>query len=117
MATKDSARNQELWSNVFGSEAESWGWTRIEFLEGSWETPGRARVTFIDPECTEDEPEYVIATREVTMDIIWEALDDIIARRVRDACTGALIHETCDWDACSADALLQMAVMGNVVFA
>jgi hypothetical protein len=109
----DTARNRELWSSVFGAEAETWGWSTIEFLEGDWETPGRAKVTFFDPE----EPTYIIATRELTMDTIWEALDEVIALRYVDACTFAPIHETCDWDACSADTLLQVAVMGKLVFA
>jgi hypothetical protein len=109
----DLARNQELWASVFGSAPEHWGWTEIEFLEGDWDTPGRAKVTFVDP----DDPEDVVGTAELTMDDIWAALDKTIELRLVDVCTGRPIHETCEWDACNSDTVLQIAVLGEVTFA
>jgi hypothetical protein len=108
----DPARNGELWASVFGSAPDYWGWTVIEFLEGDWDTPGRAKVTIIDP----DDPTYVVAVRELTMDHIWEALDKAVAARYTDVCTGRPIHETCEWDACTSDVILQLAVLGEIMY-
>jgi len=106
------ARNTELWMSVFGSESETWGWSEIEFLEGDWDIPGLARVRFFDPDINE---EYGI--KDLVMDDIWTALARCVELGLKDACTGDPIHETCEWDACNADTLLQVAVLGKVVFA
>lgn len=109
-----TARDTELWMSVFGAEAETWGWSTIEFIQGKWDTVGVARVTFFDPDY-EDEPE-VYGTKDLTMTDIWVALNRTIELGLHDVCTGAPINETCEWDACTADTLLQVAVLGETVF-
>lgn len=114
-----TARDTELWMSVFGAEAETWGWSEIEFLEGDWDVPGVARVRFFDPDYDDDpdgdDTEY--PSKDLRMADIWLALNRTIELGLRDACTGAPIHETCEWDACTADTLLQVAVLGKIVFA
>jgi hypothetical protein len=103
----------ELWSNVFGAEPDSWGWSTIKFLEGDWETPGVAEVTFFDPVF----PDEDTTTKTLTVTDLWNALRECERQGLVDTCTGAPIHFRCDWDACSSDLLLQIAVLGEEVYA
>lgn len=102
----------DLWSNVFGASPDSWGWSRIRFLVGDWETPGIARVVFFDPDDPKDR-----TAKDLTVSDLWDALRKCEAQGLVDLCTGDPISLNCDWDACSSDLLLQIAVLGREVYA
>src|ERR1035437_9386462 len=57
---------QQFWSQVFGSAWESFGshWMGEKWLEGDWETPGRVRLTLVDPD-----DEYEEKTISKTIDL------------------------------------------------
>lgn len=114
-------RDVDLWSRVFGSAPGSWPWVwDIDFIEGDWDKPGRAKVVYWNPDGEWDAenqcPAEIEGEAELTMDSIRDALEECVSGDYRDACTGRPIHERMDWDACSSDTLLQLAVMGTVTF-
>ena len=98
--------DQELWSAVFGSGWESFGshWHEVEWLEGNWETVGKVRLVAID-ENTEETTEAVI-----TIDTLLRALPIANKQVYMD------LFNFEDYDAICGDAVLQVCVLGEVVY-
>lgn len=116
-------RIDRIWEKTFGASPEYYDWVRIFFEDGSdWDKPGRAEVFFYDTDncigVDEDGyPEYELEGQAVVTPVdLWEALQIAIEKQYVDACTGRYIHEHSDWDVCVADVILQIAVLGEVVF-
>lgn len=104
-------RIENLWSEVFGSGFETWEWIRgVRYLEGDWDVPGKVRVKIEDPD---DEGKTKAGV--ITPGRLIQALDKAAEKYV-DACTGNPIHEHMNWDACSGDVLVQIAVLGDVYY-
>lgn len=119
--TWSQERVDALWSEVFGSGFETWEWWRkITYQRGAtWEAPARdaegnvfggVSLSIEDPD-----DEHRTRTRTVTPRLLIEALDKASQKYV-DTCTGNPIHEHMEWDACSGDVVLQIAVLGDVVY-
>ena len=88
-------------------------WRTVRFLDGSdWDVPGPVLLGIDDP-YSDDKVVYNIVE-----------YDDIEAAALKamstacDACTGLgiSISADMDWDACVSDAVLQIAVLGEVVY-
>lgn len=116
-------RQDEVWRKTFGSGWETWGWSDVEYLDGSdWNKPGRAKVWFynLDEYQGRDEDGYahykVQGEAVVTPADLWKALERTMEKEYCDTCTGRPITERSDWDACVSDLILQMAVLGEVTF-
>lgn len=105
---------QEIWENAFGTSGETFSWWReVTFLEGDWDVIGRVRLGIEDPE---DESRTV--TKTVGISVVMAAAR-LAAETCVDACTGRKISvhgEDLDWDACVSDCVLQIAVLGEVVY-
>lgn len=106
---------QEIWENAFGTSGESWSWWReVTFLDGAdWDKPGRVRLGIEDPN---DESKTRVKTIGITE---LKAAAVKAASTCVDACTGSKIAvhgEDLDWDACVSDCVLQIAVLGEVVY-
>lgn len=106
---------QELWEATFGSsfEVHEW-WVGIEYVNGAdWDKPGVAHLEIDDPE----QPGRS-CFRDVDMDRLLWAVAKATAE-CRDACTGNAINPAkgeVDFDACVGDCILQIAVLGEVVY-
>lgn len=96
--------DNELWSEVFGASVESLGWWLIEFGAGSgWDRAGMVAVTLTDPDTG------VVEGRELlTVGDVAEAVSKAHEQGYR-------INWT-DMDAYDADTVLQIALLGKVVF-
>lgn len=93
--------SQTLWAEVFGAYPTYWGWTEVHFLAGSdWDKAGEAKVTIIDPEQSR---RTVLGEKVLTVQDVAEAVS-------------ALGFDWAQLDAASSDAILQQAVLGEVVF-
>lgn len=109
-------RQDALWSAVFGAAPEYLGWTGIKYLDGAgWCNPGRVRVTIYDPD---DPADVVEGTKVLAPADLWLAAEETARRGYVDTCTGRPIRadENFDFDACSADVVLQVAVLGEARF-
>lgn len=98
-----------LWSRIFGAEPQAAGshWRGLRFLNGcDWDRHGAAEVTLEDPE---DEDKTV--TRRVTIETLALSLSELsfpehLRREILDD----------EADCVSADAVIQYAVYGEIVF-
>lgn len=107
--------DKELWSEILGSGWETWDWWQgHEYAPGAdWDQPGSLTVTVVSPD---DDADTVTVT--VSVEQVAAALDVAIRAGLVDACTGVPISRSdeFDWDACSGDTVMQMAVFGEVVY-
>jgi hypothetical protein len=96
----------EVWSAVFGSAWESFGshWHEVEWLEGDWETVGKVRLVAID-EVTEETTEKVIGIEDVL-----KALPVANKQVYMD------LFNFDNYDAICGDAVLQVCVLGSVIY-
>jgi len=97
---------KELWGAVFGSAFECFGthWHEVDFLEGDDETPGKVRLVIID-EMTEELTEKTVG------------LEDILkALPIANSQVSIDLLDYEDYDAVAGDAVLQVAVLGEVVY-
>lgn len=105
---------QAIWESTFGSAGDTFSWWReVTFESGDWDVIGRVTLGVEDPE---DEEKTV--TKTVGIVEVMRAAR-IAAETCVDACTGrpiAIRGEDIDWDACVADCVLQIAVLGEVVY-
>jgi hypothetical protein len=99
--------DKELWSAVFGSAFESFGnhWWEIEYQKGTnWENVGKVKLVAFD-EVTMEKTEKIvgiedlvkalpIANKQVSMDLL----------------------DFDNYDAICGDAVLQVAVLGEVIY-
>jgi hypothetical protein len=106
---------QAIWENTFGTSGESFSWWReVTFLDDAdWNKPGRVRLGI-------EHPDDASKTGVKTLGI-----DEIVAAAIKasetcvDPCTGSKIDvngDDIDWDACVSDCVLQIAVLGEVVY-
>ena len=98
---------QELWDAVFGSAFESFGshWYEIEYLaDTKWDKIGKVRLVAID-EMTLEKTEKVVGIEE-----LLKALPIANEQVFMD------LYDLDDYDAICGDAVLQVAVLGEVVY-
>ena len=98
--------DQELWSAVFGSAWESFGshWHEVEYLEGDWDKVGKVRLVAID-ENTEETTEAIIG-----IDELLKALPIANKQVYMD------LLDFDEYDSICGDAVLQVCVLGEVVY-
>lgn len=98
--------DKELWSRIFGAEPTSWCWWLGEtYLSGDWETPGVVRLTIQDPD-NEDEPPL---SKDIDLDSLIAAVQAAPIYVQNDVMNDNV-------DAGSADCILQIAVLGEIVY-
>ena len=100
-------KKQELWEAVFGSAFGSFGthWHEVEYLgDADWENIGQVKLVVID-EVTLLKTEKVIGIEELA-----EALPKANEEVYMD------LFDFDEYDAVCGDAVLQMAVLGEVVY-
>ena len=98
----------ELWSDVFGSGWEYSEWfTYVEYVGCSWDTAGTAKVTHWS-----SDDEGVTEVTSVTIDDIVRGYS-ILASDNWLHCNGDALNNP---DACTSDAILQMAIYGELVY-
>lgn len=121
--TISGERQDEVWRKTFGSGWDTWGWSDVFYLDDAdWDKPGVAEVVFYNTDSIEgyDEDGYPEYEKEgeavVTPATLFVALQRVMEAGGVDPCTGRPITELSDWDACVSDVILQMAVLGDVVF-
>jgi hypothetical protein len=102
-----AVKKQELWESVFGSAFESFGthWHEVEYLgDADWDNIGQVRLVAID-EVTLLKTEKVIGIQELA-----EALPKANEKVYMD------LFDFDEYDAVCGDAVLQVAVLGEVVY-
>ena len=96
--------DNELWSEVFGASVESLGWWLIEFGDNTgWDRAGTARVTLTDPDTGVVEGQMVFSAGN-------------LATALSKAYEQGYRINWSDMDAYDADTVLQIALLGKVVF-
>lgn len=98
---------QELWEAVFGSAFERFGthWDEVEYLDGSdWDKIGKVRLVAIDEE-TEEKTEKIIGIEE-----LGKALP------IANNQVNMDLLDFDNYDAVCGDAVLQVAVLGEVIY-
>lgn len=101
---------KELWSAVFGASPEFFPWYRsIHFKGGGWETPGLVTVSMDDPD---DEDKAI--TKDLTITEIAAAWAEAVSRDLYHC--GTPLRNIDDFDSCASDIVLQLAVLGDVVY-
>ena len=98
---------QELWDAVFGSAFYSFGthWHEIEYLDdASWDVIGKVRLVAID-EVTLLKTEKVVGIEELAK-----------ALPIANEQVSMDLFDFDDYDAICGDAVLQVAVLGEVVY-
>lgn len=98
---------QELWDAVFGSAFESFGshWHEIEYLANTnWDKIGKVRLVAID-EMTLVKTEKIVGIEEL-----------LKALPIANEQVSMDLLDLDDYDAICGDAVLQVAVLGEVVY-
>lgn len=98
---------QELWDSVFGSAFDSFGthWHEVEFLDDTdWDKIGKVRLVAID-EITLLKTEKIVGIEE-----LLKALPIANEQVYMD------LYDFDDYDAICGDAVLQVAVLGEVIY-
>ena len=98
---------QELWDAVFGSAFESFGnhWYEVDYLDDTeWDKMGKVRLVAIDEE-TLVQTEKIVGIEE-----LLKALPIANKQVYMD------LYNFDDYDAVCGDAVLQVAVLGEVVY-
>ena len=112
--TSITVDDKELWSCVMGSGWETWDWWRvIRYADGTdWKTPGKVLVAVADPD---DEDQRVAKT--ITVDDLARAVSVAIEKNYNGG-LGHMINWLSfeDYDACASDVIMQIAVLGDVVY-
>lgn len=100
-------KKQELWDAVFGSAFETFGnhWYEIEYLgDASWDVIGKVKLTAIDEDT-------LLKTKKVVgIEELAQALPKANEKVYMD------LFDFDNYDAICGDAVLQMAVLGDVVY-
>lgn len=106
-----TVKDEQLWSAVLGSAFETWSWWRdVSYPTGSdWETPGTVMLTLDDPE--HGESDGVLLSRTLTIDDIVRGYQLLLQQFQFDVTPYDL-----DFDAVSGDAVLQLAIFGELVY-
>jgi len=107
---------QDLWEAVLGSGWETWGWWEdAVYSKGAdWDSIGTITLTIANPDDEDSKP----ISKMLGVDDLAAALAKSISRGYRDSCTGERIDLDVQggFDACSSDVVLQIAVLGDVVY-
>lgn len=96
----------ELWSSVFGSAFESFGdhWVEVDYLgHTAWDKAGLVKLTCFDESYNE-------VTKMITIDDLVRALPIANDKVHMD------LFDLENYDAVCGDAVLQVAVLGDVIF-
>ena len=102
-------RTTAIWEAVFGASPDALPEIGVEFAKGSeWDRPGSARVEIWGDD---DQPEGSAVVTPATLE---GAYNLALIFGLRDACTGGLFDIE-DVDVCVASAILQIAVLGEVI--
>jgi len=107
-----SIRADEFWSNIMGSAWESYEWwLELEYLDGAeWDRVGRVRITVLDPSSDTDEA----ITKVIGLPDLIEAWDK--ALRTCSTLGNSQPLNIEDLDAADGDCVLQIAVLGEVIY-
>lgn len=97
---------KELWSSVMGSAWETFGdhWQECEYLSGDWDDPS-SKVRLVCLDSDDNKVEKII-----TIDDLAQALPIANQKVYMD------LFNFDEYDAICGDAVLQVAVIGDVVF-
>jgi hypothetical protein len=100
----------DLWSEVFGSgwEHQPW-WVECQYLVGDWATNGKVVMHYCDPE---DDSVPVQKSDIITIESIADAYSFLLLDDFTH-CFGEPLSES---DACTSDAILQIAVFGELLY-
>lgn len=112
---RDEESQQSLWEAVFGSSGETWDWWHaVRLVEGDWDKIGRVYLEVTNP----DDEMGMPVNATIGIQDVADAYAKAVARGYRDACTGRRLTLDLDagLDACSSDVVLQIAVLGDVVY-
>jgi hypothetical protein len=102
-----AVKKQELWEAVFGSAFESFGthWHEVEYLgDADWDNIGQVRLVVID-EVSLLKTEKVIGIEELA-EALPKANEEVYMN----------LFDFDNYDAVCGDAVLQVAVLGEVVY-
>jgi hypothetical protein len=102
-----AVKKQELWESVFGSAFESFGthWHEVEYLgDADWDVIGQVKLTAID-EVSLLKTEKVVGIQELAN-----------ALPIANEQVSMDLFDFEDYDAICGDAVLQVAVLGEVVY-
>jgi hypothetical protein len=97
----------DLWSNIMGSswEVMEW-WSAVSYGEDSdWDKPGLITITGIGEFESDEE---VLITKTLNLDSVVEAYANCVAQGYE--------FNIEDFDAYDGDAIIQMAIFGEVVY-
>jgi hypothetical protein len=101
----------DLWSMIFGAAGETWNWWHsVDFLDGAdWDKAGRVYLEADDPDHEGERDEFVNGT--FTIDDVIKALTELadhpmVMRHLQNE----------DFDACSADCVMQQMLYGETVW-
>lgn len=100
----------DLMDGVFGSGVDNPWWIGVE-IEGIWEDPESVTVE----SWTKDEEDSHLKTK-LTMDDLKRGLALAITLNYHH-CGEPMTADPEDWDACTADLILQCAIYGEEVYA
>ena len=96
----------EMWSAVFGSAFDSFGshWYEVEYLEGDWDKIGKVRLVI------QDETDGSLTEAVVGLEEVAKALS------IADKQVHMNLFDFDNYDAICGDAILQVCVLGEVVY-
>lgn len=114
MLLRSEDSRQELWENVLGSSGEEWDWWLAErYSNGAdWDTIGEVTFTIENP----DEPEGS-GINPITKTLTISDIAEAYAKAIMAGYKVVPMNPEDGLDACSADVVLQFAVLGEVVYA
>lgn len=97
---------KDFWMHIMGAGWETWTWWKaVSYVSNAnWDTPGIVQLTIWDPDTESNE-----VTKTLNLDDLVKAYEDFNNDR------GSRIHYT-DMDAMWSDAVLQIAVLGEIVY-
>ena len=107
----------ELWYAVFGSgwENHDW-WSKIVYKgDTAWDKAGKVILSIANPEGDSNGKSRVV-TRTLDVEDLKRALSITMAKGYRDACTGRSEWLSFEYDSCEGDAILQVAIFGEVIY-
>lgn len=104
-----TTQQNEDWAAIFGACPTHWPWwVEIEFLGGDWDKPSYVFLTVDDPDY-----EMSVVSKTLAPEDIFKALSQATEQfpHLFERIDGEL-----DLDADSSDIVLQLAVLGEVVY-
>jgi len=97
--------DQQLWEEVLGSCWDMWDWwTSVRYVRGDWDTIGELTIVYVDPD-----NENTIVVDSLTLEKLQKGYAIIMEKYPHLADLG-------DQDAVSGDAIIQCALMGDIIY-